>query len=318
MNASNQSYNKCCIVIPYKDNSHILARCLKSLLSNIPIDTPIVVIDDGSQIVGKTDPNLVDFWSDRRLNLLQHSKNLGAGAARNTGIQWCCEQGIEIAILLDSDCLVRLGFVETHCQLHEEHPEVMVFGGAICGIGEGIWAEVDNLMSWFTSVPNSPMREVKGIYHIPTTNMSLKLKMLAQEIPLFDTHLKTGEDVRLVKRLNRNGYKLMFSSQPEINHCDRQSFTDFLQHQYRWGLHTFVVRFPNYQDYKLARFLLVPLFVLLLPFFAIATSLVSIMPWLQQSLKYLRYLPIIFCVCLWKGVAVIAGTCNPKLGLIHD
>ncbi|PZO44179.1 MAG: hypothetical protein DCF19_02975 [Pseudanabaena frigida] len=317
MNALNQIYTKCCIVIPYKDSSHILARCLNSLLSSIPLTTSIVVIDDGSQISGKTDPHLVDFWRDRRLNLLQHSQNLGAGAARNTGIQWCYEQGIEIVVLLDSDCSVQSGFVESHCQLHDRYPEVMVFGGAICGIGKGIWANVDNLMSWFTSIPNSPMREVKGIYHIPTTNMSLKLKMLDREIPLFDIHLRTGEDVRLVKRLRSNGYKLMFSPQPEISHYDRQGFADFLQHQYRWGLHTFVLRFPNYQHNKLVRFLLVPLFILLLPLFAIAASSVSIAPWLRQSLKYLWYFPIVFCVYLWKGLAVIVGTCNPQLATIE-
>jgi GT2 family glycosyltransferase len=313
MNASHQDDIKCCIVIPYKDNSHILARCLASVLSNVPATTLIVVVDDGSEISGKADRNLTQFLGDRRLILLQHSENLGAGSARNTGIQWCYEQGIAIAILLDSDCSVATGFVETHCHLHSQYPEVAVFGGAVHGIGDGIWATLDNLMSWFTSIPNAPLREVDGLYHIPTTNMSLKLNALFPEIPLFDAHLRTGEDVRLVQRLRRNGYKLMFSPQPEISHYDRESFADFLQHQYRWGLHTFALRFPSLQDHKLARFLLIILFVLLLPFFAIAASIITIAPWLRQSLKYWWYFPMILCVYLYKGFAIVVGTYNPQL-----
>lgn len=95
------------------------------------------------------------------------------------------------------------------------------------GVGDGIWATLDNLMSWFTSIPHTPLRDVDGLYHIPTTNMSLKLNVLSQESPLFDAHLRTGEDVQFVQRLRRAGYKLMFSPQPEISHYDRQSFADF-------------------------------------------------------------------------------------------
>ena len=143
--------------------------------------------------------------------------------------------------------------------------------------------------------------------------MSLKLNVLSQEIPLFDAHLRTGEDVQFVQRLRRNGYKLKFSPQPEISHYDRQSFADFLEHQYRWGLHTFILRFPQFQHHKLARFLLIILFVLLLPVFAIAASIITILPWLRQSLKYWWYFPMILCVYLYKGLAVIAGTYNPQL-----
>ncbi|MFM7600493.1 MAG: hypothetical protein ACKO7R_04730, partial [Pseudanabaena sp.] len=101
--------------------------------------------------------------------------------------------------------------------------------------------------------------------------------------------------------------------QPEISHYDRQSFTDFLAHQYRWGLHTFILRFPQFQHHKLARFLLIILFVLLLPIFAIAASIITILPWLRLSLKYWWYFPMILCVYLYKGLAVIVGTYNPQL-----
>jgi GT2 family glycosyltransferase len=309
--------SKCYVVIPYKDNHKALANCLNSLVTSTASTTKIILVDDGSQIAVKNNPNLAHFCDDTRLHLISHEMNKGAAAARNTGIQWCVEQDAEIAILLDCDCLVESGFVEMHCQLHDHYVDTVCIGGAISGIGQGIWAQLDNLMSWFTSVPDSPMREVKGLYHIPTTNMSLKLKNLSKEMPLFDAQLRTGEDVRFIKRLQAVGYPILFSPQPEIKHCDRQSFTDFIQHQYRWGLHAFIIRVGDREWHFVIRLLLALSVCLLLPIFAIAASIITIYPWAQRSLAYLKYFPAILCIYFLKGTAIVVGIVDPKQA-IHN
>jgi glycosyltransferase involved in cell wall biosynthesis len=312
-----KTLSKCYVIIPHKDNHNALASCLGSLLSNMPSSTKFVLVDDGSQIAVKNNPNLAHFCDDPRLHLICHEMNKGAAAARNTGLQWCVEQDAEIAILLDCDCLVESGFVQMHCQLHAHHVDTVCIGGAIEGIGKGIWAHLDNLMSWFTSVPNSPMREVKGLYHIPTTNMSLKLKNLSQEMPLFDARLRTGEDVRFIKLLQAAGYPILFSPQPEIKHCDRQSFKDFIHHQYRWGLHAFIIRGGKHEWHFLIRLLIASLVCLLLPIFAIAASIITIFPWAQRSLTYLKYFPAILCIYFLKGTAIVVGIIDPKKA-IHN
>lgn len=305
-------FSKCYVVIPHKDNHKALASCLGALMTSTSNTTKIVLVDDGSQIAVKNNPNLADFCDDTRLHLISHEMNKGAAAARNTGIQWCVEQDAEIAILLDCDCLVESGFVEMHCQLHADYVNTVCIGGAVSGIGQGIWAHLDNLMSWFTSVPNSPMREVKGLYHIPTTNMSLKLKDLSAEMPLFDARLRTGEDVRFIKRLQTAGYPILFSPQPEIKHCDRQSFKDFIQHQYCWGLHAFIIRAGDREWHFLIRLLLALLVSLLIPIFAIAASIITIYPWMQRFPTYLKYFPAILCIYFLKGIAIVVGIIDPK------
>lgn len=309
--------NKCCVVIPYKDNHKALANCLGSLMIGTSSTTKIVLVDDGSQIPVKNAPNLADFCDDNRLHLICHEKNKGAAAARNTGIQWCVEQDAEIAILLDCDCLVESGFVEMHCQLHTHYVDTVCIGGAVSGIGQGIWAHLDNLMSWFTSVPDAPMREVKGIYHIPTTNMSLKLKNLSKEMPLFDVRLRTGEDVCFIKRLQAARYPILFSPQPKIKHCDRQSFKDFIHHQYRWGLHAFIIRAGDREWHFPLRLLLALLFSLFLPIFAIAASIITIFPWMHRSPTYFKYFPAMLGVYFLKGTAIVVGIIDPKQA-IHN
>jgi GT2 family glycosyltransferase len=309
--------SKCYVIIPHKDNHQALACCLESLMTSTANTTKFVLVDDGSQIAVTNNLNLSHFLDDTRLHLISHETNKGAAAARNTGVQWCIEQDADLAILLDCDCLVESGFVEMHSQLHAHYVNVVCIGGAVNGIGKGIWAHLDNLMSWFTSIPNSPMREVKGLYHIPTTNMSLKLKNLSKEMPLFDVQLRTGEDVRFIKHLQTAGYPILFSPQPEIKHCDRQSFKDFIQHQYRWGLHAFMIRGGDREWHFLIRLLLALLVSLFLPIFAIAASIITISPWLQRSLTHLKYFPAILCIYFLKGTAIVVGIIDPKQA-IHN
>ncbi|MEM9544075.1 MAG: glycosyltransferase [Cyanobacteria bacterium P01_E01_bin.42] len=307
--------DRCAVIIPYKDCSTLLAQCLDSLLSVLPESAIAILVDDGSAVEASADPALCSFLQDRRIRYLRHPHNRGPAAARNTGICWCQEREIKLAILLDSDCLVLPNFVETHCNLHEKYPDVVCIGGAIIGLGRGLWAKLDGLMSWFTSIPNLPLREVKGIYHIPTTNMSLKLDLLLPDYSLFDTRFKTGEDVAFCKKLQSGGAKMLFSPQPVIQHLDRTRFKDFLRHQYRWGLHTYVVRFGDRSWGIFRRLLLALTFIVLLPAYAIVASAINMIPWLKQSLMFIQYCPLVLFIYLIKGIAVVVGICFPSIAL---
>jgi len=303
--------NKCCILIPFKDNHHILHECLTTVISHLPIEAKVLLIDDGSEVSLASSP-LAKFLSHPQIILLHHAVNLGVATARNTGLSWCRSNDIEILILLDSDCLISAGFVETHCQLHTEYPDVTCIGGGIQGVGEGIWAKLDGLMSWFTSIPNTPIRQVSGVYHIPTTNMSLKLSHFDR---LFDPQLRTGEDVVFVRQLIKAGLQVLYSPQPVIWHFDRTTFSDFLQHQWRWGLHTYAVRLGDKQWNDVQRFLFGILFALCIPAFALFCTTLNMIPWLNRSISNLRYFPALLLVYLYKSIAVLVGIFDPSKAL---
>jgi glycosyltransferase involved in cell wall biosynthesis len=300
-----------CVLIPYKDGADKLITCLDALVEHLPPRTIVLLVDDGST---PTQPELDPCASDSRIHLLRHEMPQGPAAARNTGIEWCRTKNIDIVILLDSDCIPGPDFVKSHVRLHKEHEDVVCIGGAIQGVGRGIWARLDGIASWFTSVPGSRLRKVGRLYHIPTTNMSLKLRELTIEGDPFDPSLRTGEDVKFIHRLQLLERKAIFSPTPVVHHLDRESLRDFLVHQYRWGLHTYAMRFGGKRKIN-KRLLLALAFIPLLPAYALVSSSINLIPWLNISKKYLIYWPALFLLYVYKGIGVIEGTLKPDRAL---
>ena len=85
------------VIIPAYNRSSTIARSVESALSQTFQDLEVIVVDDGSS---DTTRNIVQSIPDDRLRLICHATNLGAAAARNTGMK--ASQAKYIA-WLDSD-----------------------------------------------------------------------------------------------------------------------------------------------------------------------------------------------------------------------
>ena len=260
--------DRCAVIIPFQDNFALLANCLSALLNALPPGVRIVLVDDASTAPPEREGVLSSLLSHPSLVLLRHAENRGPGAARNTALAWCWDNSIDTAILLDSDCVPPSDFIETHLALHQQHKDVICAGGAIRGTGESLWARLDGVMSWFTSMPDAPMREVKPPLHIPTTNMSLKLLASRRSLLVFNERLRTGEDVAFVNSLYRAGERLVFSPTPEIVHRNRTDFRGFMHHQYGWGLHTYLVQWGERTHGLPIRLAIATIFLLAAPGYA--------------------------------------------------
>ncbi len=74
------------VVIPSYNRSEFIDRAVRSVLSQTFENLEVLVVDDGS-----TDDTLLTLqqlqWKNSRLKVIQHKSNLGAQAARNTGIR---------------------------------------------------------------------------------------------------------------------------------------------------------------------------------------------------------------------------------------
>lgn len=309
---------RCYVLIPFKDGHEHLAGCIESLLPQLNGGVEAVLVDDGSDLKPVDSPCLQPFLGDKRLYWLSHSSNKGPAMARNTGLAWCQEKGADVVILLDSDCLAKPGFVAAHIRLHSDHPDPTCIGGAIHGEGTGIWAHLDGLMSWFTSVPGTPEYCVTEPYHLPTTNLSLKMSRLPSPADTFNRRLKTGEDVAFVKELRSRGETILFSPEPEIIHRDRSDACSFFKHQHRWGLHTYVVRFGE-NNLSLGRRVVFALcFMAALPVYAVLMTALNIKPLLRRSYANLLYVPVLTVLYGVKGFAVLSGTLNPAQALFPE
>ena len=85
------------VIIPAYNRAGTVDRSLRSVLNQSVHDFEIIVVDDGSS---DNTVSVVESFADARIRLLRHDSNLGAGPARNTGMQ--AAEGDYIA-WLDSD-----------------------------------------------------------------------------------------------------------------------------------------------------------------------------------------------------------------------
>jgi glycosyltransferase involved in cell wall biosynthesis len=302
------------IIVPVKDSVADLARCLGSLSPCLNEQTQVVVVDDGSRAALASDPLIAPFAAQPGCCILRHPINRGPGAARNTGIAWAREQGAELVILLDADCRVEADFADRHRAIMARHPGAACAGGAILGEGRGIWAWLDGKMSWFTSLPGSAERAIRPPYHIPTTNMSLRLAMFPAG-PMFDERLRTGEDVAFIADIRARRHDIVFAPQPQIIHSDRATLAGFFRHQYRWGLHTYVVRRGPQRLDRRSRAIFFLIFLLGCPAYALLATGLNLLPLLRRSPLQAGLAPILLLAYLVKAAAVLDGTLFPEKAL---
>ncbi len=305
-----------CIIIPFLNRFTMLADCLDALEPALLDSSRVLLVDDGSEADPWQDPRLQQHLSHEHVILLQHDCNLGVAASRNTALHWCRESGIEIVIMLDSDCLPASDFVSRHLELHSQHADTTCIGAAIVGQGQGIWAQLDKVMSWVHAMPHGALRIVEHPYHLPTTNMSAKLAKLPHREHVFDERLKTGEDALLVRELRENGQKVLFSPQPVVHHRDREQLLDVFRHHVAWGHHQYFVQlgkdFRRPVFHPLYRAIFAVTFFFAIPLFAAIGSVLNLLPWLPHRPVYLLWLPAIYLLWLGKSWALWLTALRPE------
>ncbi|MBF0382246.1 MAG: glycosyltransferase [Magnetococcales bacterium] len=312
------THYKHCLITPFLNRFDMVAQLLEKLMQDLPPATVVILIDDGSDEVAKDSPTLKNWSQDERVVFLRHETNLGPAAARNSGVAWCRQRGINTVILLDSDCIPQPGMVQKHLELQDKHPDMMLIGGGIQGEGKGIWAHVDRTLSWFILIPQQPEKEINEPLHLPTTNLSFRLENFTNIPQLFEPRYRTGEDIAFVKLVRKMGGKLFFSPQPIIHHQDRESFKALFSHQFRWALHTYIVRtgIDNSSIFRQISFLL--FFLMTFPIYVFYATYLTITPWIKIKPLFVLYIPVILLAYTIKGFGVIMGTINPKLALYEQ
>ena len=87
---------KVSVVIPTYQHAHFVAQAISSVLSQTYCDLEVIVVDDGST----DDTQEIVAGFGEQIRVVQHEKNSGLSAARNTGIQ--LSRG-EYVAFLDAD-----------------------------------------------------------------------------------------------------------------------------------------------------------------------------------------------------------------------
>ena len=311
------STERCCVVIPFKNRRTELLRCVSSLFQQLSENTRLVLVDDGSDIRIDDDDKFKRFFDGGLVQILRHPSNCGVAASRNTGIKWCREQGFDIVIMTDSDCIVPANFIQLHMDLQRKYTDVPVIGSSGRGFGStSFWGHLDYIMSWFHIIPGTPEREVLAPYSVATANISIKVQMLPFEGDFFETYLHTGEDTAFINKVRDLGFKVIFSPEPEILHEDRGSFSKFLEHQCEFSQHHYFVYHLKFGLEKLCRngsyrMFFIPTFFVVLPFYALMGCYFNMSPWVRHKPKMFAYIFPVFGIWLLKGYAVLHAAWDP-------
>jgi len=113
-------FPKFSVVIPAYNQAQYLPNTINSILNQTYNNFEIIVVNDASP---DNTNEVIQQFTDPRVNLLIHEKNKGLPGARNTGMR--AATGEYIA-LLDADDYFHPQKLEVHAAYLEQHPEIAV------------------------------------------------------------------------------------------------------------------------------------------------------------------------------------------------
>ena len=196
------------VVIPVKDRTESLERCLRGLRG-----LDVVVVDDGSE-----DPAAVKRICDRFGAGCVHRANGGPAAARNTALPLLTR---DFVAFVDSDCRVSAAALAA-LRGHLDDPAVAAAAPRVTG---GVRSPLD--------LGSHPAGVGPGgaVSYVPTACLVLRRDAL---VP-FDEDLRYGEDVDLVWRLVDAGWQVRYDPSIEVAHDEPERLVDRLVRRFRYG-----------------------------------------------------------------------------------
>jgi glycosyltransferase involved in cell wall biosynthesis len=124
---------KVSIIIPLYNYAQYVGHCIDSCMrQDFKEDYEIIVVDDGS-----TDQSVlrVKEFMHEKVKLIQHKRNKGYSAAKNTGI--IDSRGTYI-VLIDADDMLTMSSIRSRSNFLDQHPTFQMVHGYAYGIkGEG-------------------------------------------------------------------------------------------------------------------------------------------------------------------------------------
>jgi len=215
------------VVIPVKDRSQSLDRCL----SSIGATHPVVVVDDGS-----LDPTAIAaVCATHGARLIVRPVNGGPGAARNDALAIVAT---ELVALVDSDCTVDPSWLDETVWLFDDptigavaprvRPEDSTVAGQRSALARFL-AVRSPLDMGATPGEVGPDRAVR---YLPSAALVIRREALAEG---FDPGLRVGEDVDLVWRLVLAGWRVRYQPGATVWHTEPSSWLEVLSRRLRYG-----------------------------------------------------------------------------------
>lgn len=183
------------VIIPTHNRVDATGRALGSVLREIPDDAEVLIIDDGSHAPFALPEN------DGRIQVLRHETNLGAAAARNTGLR--VAKGAWVAFLDSDDRWTEGGFASRLAEARkamDATPPLTVWTCGFRDVWPGGRARV--------RLPRSSAKLedfASGCWFCPGSTAIFRREPIVNAIGLFDEALLRLEDLDWFIRLAQKG-----------------------------------------------------------------------------------------------------------------
>lgn len=221
------------VIIPVKDRSEELRRCLESLEA---LDYPrerleVLVVDDGS--TDETPQTALSFASSLGLRLLR-SGAVGGGPAlaRNRG---ALEASGDILAFIDSDCTASEAWLRELVPAFEDASL-----GAVGGWVDGLKSErpLDRYEAVMSSLNLGKRAMTAGAgddsFYLPSCNLLVRACAF-RAVGGFRDEMHLGEDVDLTWRLRDRGMRIAYFPRGAVRHNHRNRLGSFLRRRFEYG-----------------------------------------------------------------------------------
>ena len=174
----------------------------------------MIVVDDGSRD-GLRCRQVAEAAGAR---VLRHAVSMGPAAARNTGL---AAAGSEYVVFLDSDVVPRPGWL-TPLLAHLVDPAVGLVAPRIIGLpvaNPGWLTRYEGLRSSLDLGPDAaPVLPRSRVAYVPSAAMVVRRAAIGAG---FDARMPVAEDVDLVLRLYRSGWRMRYEPLSSVAHEHR-------------------------------------------------------------------------------------------------
>jgi mycofactocin glycosyltransferase len=209
----------------------MLARCLAALGRAYPV----IVVDDGSD-----DPRAVAAVAAAYgATVVRRAVNGGPAAARNAGLALV---RTEFAILVDSDTVAVPGWID-QLAAHFADPLVAAVAPRIVPLPTD---EASTTVDRYNSVCGSldlgdreaRVAPLTRVAYVPTAALIVRraaLHDVARGPDIFDPALRCGEDVDLVWRLHKAGWRIRYDPAVTMRHHEPRTWRALLSRRFHYG-----------------------------------------------------------------------------------
>lgn len=214
------------IVVPVRDRPEMLKRLLGSLGGG----PPVVIVDDGS-----TDGATIEAIAAKHAAAyMRHPSARGPGAARNTGLRTV---RTPLVAFIDSDCVARPDWLG-QLLAHFDDPAVALVAPRIVALRDPTsWRDwltaYEKVRSSLDLGPDEALVVPRGrVPWVPSAALLARCSALGAG---FAEDLRVGEDVDLVWRLQKAGWRVRYEPASQVAHEHRTTWSAWAKRKAHYG-----------------------------------------------------------------------------------